>query len=124
MLRGVTLAQQIAIAFQGVFQCCRVGVLRSKTVRRAENTGSALDCQHGAKACGMFQAAAGIAAAVQIQYHALAPLILGDDPGTTEAVKGMLFHQYLVTVLCFHKLAHFVLAFAYGIQGTAIEDGL
>ena len=63
---GISLIKKILIGFQSVLHCGGEGMLRGQTVGTAEYTGATFIGQRGAEASGIFQTAAGVAAAVQV----------------------------------------------------------
>ena len=79
--------------------------------------------QGRAEAFGVFQIAAGIAAAVEIQDHALTAFVLGDHPGAVKLGKGMLLYHYLAAVPGTHQFADHILPLADGLQGAAFQQG-
>ena len=83
----VSRVQQITIGLLGVVHRRRVGVLRCQAVGRAEHLYARLGREDRSKALGVFETAAGVAAAVEIQHHAAAPLILGHDPRALKALE-------------------------------------
>ena len=124
LLGGVALFQQVAVGLQRILQRGGEAVLRRQTVGGAEHLDAALRRQRGGKALGILQTAAGVAAAVEVQNDAGAPLVLGHDPRTLKARKGVLLHQHLPLVEGGHQLAQLVLPLAGHLQRAVGHKGL
>ena len=122
--RLIALLQQVLIALQRVVQGRRIRMLRGQAIGRAEHPHAALRGQGGGKALGVFQTAAGIAAAVEIQDHPGAALVLGHDPRPLKMLKIVVPHQHLPPVQGGHQLAQLVLALPGGLQRQARHKGL
>ena len=99
-------------------------MLRGQAIGRAEHPHAALRGQGGGKALGVFQTAAGIAPAVEIQDHPGAALVLGHDPRPLKMLKIVVPHQHLPPVQGGHQLAQLVLALPGGLQRQARHKGL
>ena len=76
-LRGVALVQQISVALQSVLHRRRERGLRGQAIGGAEDLGTGFVSQSGPEAQGVVQAAAGVAAAVEIQDHSIPPQVFG-----------------------------------------------
>ena len=120
----IALFQQVVEGRQRVLHRRRVRIFRRQTVRRAEHAHAALAGQRRGEALGVVQTAAGIAAAVEIQHHAAAPLVLGHDPRALKALEIMVADQYLPLVEGTHQLAQLVLPLAGHLQRAARHEGL
>ena len=121
---GVALFQQVPVALQRVVQRRRVAVFRRQTVGSAEHPHAALRGQRGGKALGVFQTAAGVAAAVEIQHHAAAAFVPGHDPGTLKGAEVVLPGDDLPLVERGHQFAQFVLPLAGHLQRAVGHKGL
>ena len=115
----IALSQQIAVAFQSVLQRRGKGVFRCQAVGRAEHLHAAFVGQRRAEALGVLQAAAGVAAAVQVQDDPLAALIAGDDPGALEPRKPVVPHNDVLLMDGLHQLAQLILRLAGRFQRAA-----
>ena len=124
LLGPVALFQQIAIGLQCIVQRGGEPVLRGQPVGGAKHPDTALRGQCRGKALGVLQTAAGIAAAVEIQNDAAAPLVLWHDPRALKAVKGVVLHQHLPLVEGAHQLAQLVLPLAGHLQRAVGHKGL
>ena len=91
-------------------------MLRGQAIGRAEHPHAALRGQGGGKALGVFQTAAGIAAAVEIQHHAAAALVLRHDPRALELLEVVVAEDHLPLVQGAHQLAQLILSLAGGLQ--------
>ena len=120
----IALFQQVLIALQRIVQGRGIRMLRGQTVCRAEHPYTAFRGQGGCKALGIFQAAAGIAAAVEIQDHAAAALILGHDPRPLKSAEVVVPHQHLPPVQGGHQLPQLVLPLSGDLQGQTGHEGL
>ena len=123
MLRGISFVQQVPVGSQPILQGGRIGMLRCQPVGGAEHPDTAAHRQHGGKALGIFQIAAYIAAAMQVQHHTLPPFIPGHDPGSFKLIEGMVPAEDLPAVLCFHQFSHGILPFSHSLQRAASQHG-
>ena len=121
---GVALLQQVAVGLQRILQRGGEAILRRQPVGGAEYLDAALRRQRGGKALGVLQTAAGVAAAVEVQDDAGAPLVLGHDPRALKALKGVILHQHLPLVEGGHQLAQLVLSLAGHLQRAVGHKGL
>ena len=122
MLRAIALLQQIPVSLQGVLRGSGKPGLRSQPVGGAEYIHTALDRKRGSEALGIFQVAAGVAAAVEVENHALAANILRQNPGPFKSGEIMDPDHHLAAVLRFHHLADFILALSDSFQLAAAEQ--
>ena len=116
LLRRVALFQQIVVGSQCILQRGGIGVLWCQAVRPAEHAHTALAGQRSRKALGIVQTAAGIAAAVEIQHHAAAALVLRHDPRALELLEVVVAEDHLPLVQGAHQLAQLILSLAGGLQ--------
>ena len=123
-LRGVALVQQISVALQSVLQRRRKGGLRGQTIGGAEDLGTGFVRQSGPEAQGVVQAAAGVAAAVEIQDHSIPPQVFGQHPGTLKVGKIVAFGPHLAVVGRPHQFPQGILPPAGGLQGAVGQHGL
>ena len=121
-LRRVAFVQQIPICGQRVLQRGRVGVFRSQPVAGAEHANAAPGRQCGGKALRVFQIAADVPTAVQIQNYALPALILGKHPAGRERFKVMRLHDDVSAVSDLHQFADFILPSAQRLPGAAVQQ--
>ena len=123
LLCGIAFPQEVVVAFKRIVQRRGVAVFGRKPVSRAEYAHSGLRCERRAEALGVFETAAGVAAAVQVQNNAVAPLILGHDPCALKATEIVLFDHDLVLVERGHELAELVLPLAGDFKRAVCDEG-
>ena len=97
-------------------------MLRCQPVSGAENPAAGFCGQGGGKALGVFQIAAGVTAAVEVEDHTAPAFILGDGPGTCEFVEGVVFDDDGFAMDGLHQLADLVLAQTNLLQGKALHQ--
>ena len=122
--RSIALGEQIAVALLRVIQSGGKGELRRQPVSCAEHPRPALCGQRGAKALGIFQITAGIAAAVKVENHPGAALIPGDDPGSLKVRKGVVLQDNIPPVHGLHQLSQLVLPFPGHFKRAGGHKGL
>ena len=99
-------------------------MLGSQTIGRTEYAYSAVHCQHGAKACRIFNVSAGISAAVQIKYNTFPAFILRNYPCSFEMFKRVFLQYDLLLIFPLHQLAYHVLPPADSFQGQSVHQRL
>ena len=124
LARLIALAQQVGIAFQRILQRGGVGMFRGQAIGGAEHPRPRFRGKRCAEALGIFQTAAGIAAAMEIENHPRAALILGRDPRTLKGREGVLLDIYLPFVQGSHQFPQLILPLAGNFKGAVCHKGL
>ena len=96
-------------------------MLRRQPVRRAEDPYAQLIRQRGAEALCVVKVAAGIAAAVQVQYDSLPALVPRHYPRALKVGKGLVPYYYVFFMYSLHKLTQLVLPLSYRFK-RAVGD--
>ena len=123
-MRGIALFEQVLVALQRVVERCGIAVLRRKAVRRAEHAHAALRRERCAKALGILQTPAGVAAAVQIEDHARAALVVRRNPRALKRAEVVLADIDLAPVHRRHQLAELVLSLACDLERAVRDERL
>ena len=120
----IPLREQILIADERIIQRGRETVLRREPVGGAEHAHAAFVRERRGKALGIVEIAAGVAAAMQIQNHALPPLVLRHDPRALEGAEIMIPDDHVPPVDGLHQLAQLVLPPARRLQRAVCDKRL